>query len=394
MFITLVRRFILKDILDLKVAVLFAFCAMTIPVGCLIAGHEYQQRRAEHDMRVVAGDSIPAPRTLGVVAQGVDAAQFGSPLSDYVMGSQTPDLLFVVRVVLSLVAILMGALSLSEEKRGGILKVAFTGPLPRHQYILARAVAGLLSVSYPFLLAVLVGAVIFVVTGVPLTAGEWWQAALAVAVAVVYLGVSYAAGLLACVAARSGSTWELRHNAEQGAKRVQTRFSTRVNEYVRTNGGENLMQWMVSDESGCMQLLGQFLDSTLNGFQLHAEHVRRRIEAGYMLSRISPFASFISVSQELSGTGGNEMVHLSNETLAHASRTVSAHLAMLKEDVAQGRNPADTRDMRDIVPRFAHSPLPPATRISNALLDFGLLVAWTVLLFCAGFLIWLRQEEA
>lgn len=206
MFRTLVTRFLLKDILDLKVAVLFVFCAAAIPVGSVISGHEYHARRAEYQTRMAAGDSIPSPRPLGVVAQGVDAAQYGSPLTSYVMGSQTPDLLFVVKVILSLVAILMGAVSFAEEKQGSILKVSFAGPLPRHEYILAKSVSGLVSITYPVVVVWLAAALVFVAMGAPFSAGAWIRVALAVVFTVAYLAVFYAIGVLASVSTRTGGT--------------------------------------------------------------------------------------------------------------------------------------------------------------------------------------------
>lgn len=330
-------------------------------------------------------------------------------------------------VFLSLVALMFGYDAVTGERASGTLRLLFAGGVSRAQ-VLGGKLLGLVVVCVvPFLLSVGVGLLLAWHNGVSeFSVSDWVALALFVTVSVLYLTLFLSLSLLVSVLMPSSassmlvlllvwagavlvvpnvapylsawnhsveSTWEVMHGMEVKAGELQADMNQRVQTRVKEHGPENLMAWLVSDESGIMQMLEDFLDRALSGLQAHALHARRRINAGYGLSRVSPFASFMYVAQELGHAGGNEMVCTTNQVITHAGLTAGAMLQVLRDDVSAGRNPAETRDMRDVVPRLRVTHLSLPRRMRNAGLDAGLLLVWTVALLMVSYLAWARREE-
>ncbi len=63
-----------------------------------------------------------------------------------------PDFLYVVRVVLSLVALLFGFDQISREREQGTLKLLLSGPVSRARVLAGKWLGNFLSLAVPFLL--------------------------------------------------------------------------------------------------------------------------------------------------------------------------------------------------------------------------------------------------
>ncbi|MBD3243670.1 MAG: ABC transporter permease subunit [Chitinivibrionales bacterium] len=206
MFWTVVRKDLLRDVLSARAALLLVLPTVLVPLALVLGALESKSRLAEYAERVHMGEEIPQPHPLGFLAVGMDAEHFGNGLRGEILGFRARDLLSVVGTMLSLAAIVLGAVALTEERGSGLLKVALAGPLPRSTLIMARMFSGALGLNYPFVVACLVGALLVNLAGLTLSATQWATLGIAVAVCVLAMTTYYAMGLAASCCTRSGAS--------------------------------------------------------------------------------------------------------------------------------------------------------------------------------------------
>ena len=84
----------------------------------------------------------------------VDKGLYRNPLKDR---NPAPDLLFLTRILLSLLAVLFAFDAVCGEREEGTLKQALAGPVPRHLWLLGKWIGGMLTLSTGFVVAVLMG---------------------------------------------------------------------------------------------------------------------------------------------------------------------------------------------------------------------------------------------
>jgi len=117
------------------------------------------------------------------------------------------DLAFIVKVVLSLFAILLTFDAVCGEREGGTLKLMLANPVPRDRVILGKLVGGFLALVVPLVLAMLLGLlVILAYPGVQLSGTDWMRIALLMGVFVLYVVVFMTLGLLVSSRTRRSST--------------------------------------------------------------------------------------------------------------------------------------------------------------------------------------------
>ena len=104
---------------------------------------------------------------------------------------------FIIGYVLSLVALLFTFDSISGERERGTLRLTLANAIPRHTVLIGKFLGAFISVSIPFILAVLVNLlVISTSSGVHLDAEAWGRLGIIFFVAVLYICLFLALGLL------------------------------------------------------------------------------------------------------------------------------------------------------------------------------------------------------
>jgi len=194
MFGTIVRKEILENISGLKFHAVMLFSSLLIIFSVYTGIEGYQVRLKEYNIAVrhheealknhpswivLAGmgyniDKPPVP--VSVVAEGLEGVlgrtakiNNNSPVkleeSKYsdnpilaIFGSF--DLMFVVRAILSLFAILFSYDAISGERERGTLKLMLANSVPRHTIILGKAVGLFFCLAVPLTIPLLIGALI------------------------------------------------------------------------------------------------------------------------------------------------------------------------------------------------------------------------------------------
>ena len=113
---------------------------------------------------------------------------------------------FVIGYVLSLIAILFTFDSISGERQQGTLRLTLANAIPRHTVLIGKFLGALVSISVPFTLAVLVNLlVISTASEVQLGPGAWSRLGIIFLVAILYLCLFLALGLLVSARVRQSA---------------------------------------------------------------------------------------------------------------------------------------------------------------------------------------------
>lgn len=117
------------------------------------------------------------------------------------------DLLFVVGVILSLLAFFISYDAVSGERESGTLMLLMSYAVPRDLLILAKWIGGYLSLALPFLVTLLVGALMISASDeIPFGGEDWLAFGVAGGVSLLLIAVMFSIGLLVSVLTRESGT--------------------------------------------------------------------------------------------------------------------------------------------------------------------------------------------
>ncbi len=117
------------------------------------------------------------------------------------------DLMFIVKIVLSLFAILFTYDAIVGEKEKGTLKLSLSNDIPRDRLILGKAIGGYISLLIPLLIPLLLSLVILLlVPNVALNIGDWGRLLLIFLMFFLYLSVFFSLGLFVSARTTRSST--------------------------------------------------------------------------------------------------------------------------------------------------------------------------------------------
>ena len=134
----------------------------------------------------------------------VDKGMYRNPLTERIAA---PDLLFLTRMLLSLLAMLFAFDAVCGEREEGTLKQALTNAVPRHLWLMGKWIGGMITLCTGFLLAVLAGLVYLVLQGIPGLSGQQLTTfGAASGVALLYMAVFYTLGMLISTLVRQPAT--------------------------------------------------------------------------------------------------------------------------------------------------------------------------------------------
>ena len=215
MFKAIVRKEILGNILSFRFVVTLALLLVVVPVTTLVLTSDYLNkvsdaslRRAEtetylrsygHFNRI--GNIIQAqmpPLPSEVLVRGLSADVNLSEFDDDPLPVMFPlvDLVFVVTILMSLIALIFAYDSVSGEKEDGTLKLMLANGFPRPQVILAKIAGGGLTLLVPYVMSLVVGLLVILVhPGVDWSSADWGALGLITVGTVLYVMLFYALGV-------------------------------------------------------------------------------------------------------------------------------------------------------------------------------------------------------
>jgi len=409
---TLVRKEIVANLFSYKFYVVILLAAVLVGTSLFIMAKDYKDRLADYGLiRPKPGEPIAVnpPNPLAIFAKGLDEAMARSfevgAIGITVRAGQksanavfaffpTPDFLYIVRVVLSLVAVLFGFDQISREKEGGTLRLMLANPASRGAVLLGKWLGNLVSLAVPFLLVSALGiAVLSLDPAIRFSAGQSARLAIILALSLVYIAFFLSLGMLVSALTRRASS-----------SLVMLLFVWALLVFVLPNLGTLAARQLVAVPSARalsekrQQVWTREVLLRIKGQGDWPSHVKAisaendALEADYRvkfdrlvtlsknINRISPVASFVYAATEIAGTGIGEEEALKQEVVRYKNGLIDRSLA--SADAGAADRPAF---------RYAYRPLA-SVLAAGALFDLGWLAAGTVLLFGLSYAAFVRYD--
>ena len=236
LFITLFHKEILENLTGRRFLLVFLLCLIIVPLGVYVSTRDYlssQQawqesvhvyevsHKSPNDILFLGAKAYRPPSALSFLSLGLEIVMpnvaetpaktdpYSSSVELRFDNDQPPDniyeffhgpldLVFIVAVMMTFVAISFSYGCVSAEREQGTLKQILSNAVPRNKVILAKAVANYVTVIFPFLFSVLLSLTIFHQNVVTLfdADGGWLHVALAIVFSLLLIGAFFNLGLL------------------------------------------------------------------------------------------------------------------------------------------------------------------------------------------------------
>lgn len=222
---SIIRKEMLNSFLSYRFSMIAVLSITLILVSIFLMYRDYCL--AIENYEILASESAAAvipPTPLSIFAKGLEdnlcrahaldwghrirASSKQQSVNDLFKLFTVPDLLYIIKVVLSLCAMLFAFDMVSGEKEAGTLRQSLSGSLGRPILIAGKWIGGFTSFILPFFIAALLGTIfVTLLPMVQMSAQDWAKLGLFLLSAVIYLAVFFSLGLLiSCLTHESSSS--------------------------------------------------------------------------------------------------------------------------------------------------------------------------------------------
>ena len=409
---TIARKEILANLLGYKFYVVVLLAAVLIGTSLFIMTRDYKDRLDDYGLiRPKPGEPIAVnpPNPLAVFAKGLDESmarsfevettgvtvRAGQKSANAVFAFfPTPDLLYIVRVVLSLVALLFGFDQVSREKEGGTLRLMLANPASRGAVLAGKWLGNFVSLAVPFLLVSAIGvAVISLDPAVRFSSGQTGRLALILALSLVYIAFFLSLGILVSALTRRASSslvillfaWTLLVFVLPNLGTLAARQLVDVPS-VRALSEKRQQVWtreVLLGIRGEKDWAARVKTISAENDALEADYrvkFDRLVALSKNINRVSPVASFVYAATEIAGTGIGEEGAFKREVVRYKDGLIDRMLAAPDTGLADA--PAF---------RYAYRPLGDVLA-AGALFDIAWLAACGILFFALSYLAFIRYD--
>jgi ABC-type transport system involved in multi-copper enzyme maturation permease subunit len=364
---TIAKKEIIENLLSYKFFVVILLSSVLIFTSFFILHRDYKSRLADYQINAPKSNdpiAVLPPNPLSILAKGLDDAMtrsfaVGSTGIDAQTGQQSgnivfaffpaPDFVYVVKIVLSLVALLFGFDRISREREGGTLKLALSNPLSRGSLLAGKWLGNFLSLAVPFLLVTLLGlAVMSLDPAVSFSSAGFGRLGLLLAASLVYIALFLSLGLfISTVTRRSASSLVVLLMIWAGLVFILPNLGTLLARQivevpsVRALSEKREQIWT---REVLLRILekGSDWDARINRMNLEFDQMEedyrnkfdRLVRTAKTINRLSPVASFVYVATDIAGTGiveegrlKREVIRFKNQYLADVQKGQKEHSA-------------------------------------------------------------------
>jgi len=223
---SIIRKELLSNLLSYKFSIIIILSTILILVSIFVMYRDYCLALENYEiLRMKSeGPVVIPPTPLGIFARGLDenlCRSYGVGLSGQINVSSkqqsvnnifklftAPDLLYVIKVILSLCATLFAFNIVSGEKEIGTLRQSLSCSLKRPVLIIGKWIGGFISFILPFFIAVLLGTIFVTLSPmVDMNPDNSIKLVLFLLSSMIYLAVFFSLGLLiSCLTHRSSTS--------------------------------------------------------------------------------------------------------------------------------------------------------------------------------------------
>ncbi|HOF82724.1 MAG TPA: ABC transporter permease subunit [Candidatus Aminicenantes bacterium] len=404
----LVRKEIADNLLSYKFFVVILLSAVLIFTSLFVMGRDYKSRVADYQLIKPKPDQAIAvlpPNPLSVFAKGLEdslarsyepsvigiEARTGRSSANTVFDFfPAPDFVYIVKVVLSLVALLFGFDRISREREAGTLKLTLANPVSRGALLFGKWLGNLFSLAVPFFLITGIGlAILHLDPSFRMTPSGYGRLALILLLSLFYMALFLSLGLFVSAVTRRSAT-----------SLVVLLLLWALMVFVLPNTGTLLARQIVEVPSSravmekrnqiwTREVLKTFSDrgNRTSHFQTMNEEIKRleedyrnrvdrQVRLAKALNRISPAAGFVYTATEMAGTGIGEDSRLKREVVRYRDQVLQT--GTLENNMA---------------PAFSYKYRPLGEVMAEGgLFDIAWLLVFNVFFFAAGFVRFLRYD--
>ena len=459
MLLSTIKKEIINNILSFRFIVTYALLFVLVLLAIFLMTNVYKERTQEYrtglaavreqiDKIAVIDDAskqfeefqrstlygVRQPSSMSILARGVDAELptqvsgrgfFGRDNEERLGRNtlfeifQTPDFVYVVNIVMSLLALLFVFDAICGEKEQGTLKLVLANSVPRDIVLIGKWIGGYISVSAPFSVAVLGGFVYIYATGALVGSDDGLaRFGLLFILSLLYISVFFTLGLMISTLTHRTSTallmallvwicWILvvpnlapvtarllspvpSQKVITAEKQAIDRESELLLEGIQKRkvyGDDNETERIRQDAEKRKNKLDKFSRNELN----------KQIDLTKNLARISPSASYLFASTRLAGTGPN-LFGIFQKAQGRFQANLDAYREELfnSDKIEWSRRGPQANDpdwfRKEDLPRFKMKAERLYNSFNEALFDILLLVIYNVIFFMLAYVFFLRYD--
>ncbi len=470
---TVIRKELAEHVLSLRFAVAtlltigLVFVCITILIG------DYAQKKDHYDinqrsfldearnkddmsslqMEGILVEKPPEPMQVGYsgLAETEGIARVQTFFEPQTLGSldknpvlplfPTPDILYVVATVLSLMAFVFSYDAIAGERETGTLKLMMSYSLPRDTVILGKWMGGFLSLVVPFIIALMAGSILILFSPkISFGMIEWSAFGLGLLASLLFLSVMFSLGMFVSASCARSSTaiivlmfaWVclvlmvpnvspyvanlfspvtprevVEGNVREGVGNALGNFQAEMHKMFRgmrggwhRHGTQSATARLELDAK--MDELGQKMKKEINEVSENQmrkfnRELDRQIRVTKTISRLSPVSSYVYIVTDLAGTGVDQQMRYQEMLRDYQfefrgyldEKTGGRFMGGGRRGFMRGRDRGfDISDM----PLFNYSQEPLSTRWDRCLLDLCLLGVASIFLFMLAYVKFLRAD--
>ena len=336
-----------------------------------------------------------------------------------------PDLLYIVNIVASLLAVLFAFDAVCGESQDGTLKLIMANSVPRHVVLLAKWIGGYIALMAPFLLSVLT-ALLFaqLTTALHFTGAEWLALVGILGVSALYISLFYGLSLMiSCLVDRTSTSlvinflvWVLLVLVVPNTAPIVARALAPIPSAGVIAGKREAIQRAVWSEMRGMRRRGmeneerqQLLDDAQTRIRDETDKlitsyltkVDQQIALGILLARISPSTSYVYATAALAGSGLGEFASLREYIKKYRQDFMAKTREITATRRRQAESMADREEQREIMeapidtgdlPQFAPGRADLSAVLDGGQADLLILMVLNVLFFLGAYRGFMRYD--
>lgn len=406
------KKEMVSNLISYKFFIVILLTAILIFTSFFIMHRDYKQRLSDyHIIKPKPEEPIALipPNPLSIFVKGLDEAMTrsfeisvtgitarGGQKSGNIIFSffPTPDFLYVMRVVLSLVALLFGFDQVSREKQRGTLKLMLANPLSRAKVLIGKWIGNFLCLSIPFLLVTLLGFVLLNLDpDIHFSSDNLVKLAIILFVSLIYIALFLSLGILiSTLTKRAASSivillfiWAILVFVIPNLGTLFARQMVDVPS-VKALSEKRQQIWTREILLGIKErkLESHYETISNENDQLEEDYrnkFNRLVSLSKNINRISPVASFVYAVTEISGTGIEEEIHLKRAILSYKN-SIFSDVASAVLEGKTNEYPSFNYRYRSLSEIFAQ----------GALFDSAWLIFFNILFFALSYFSFVRYD--
>lgn len=412
---SIIQKELLENLFSYKFSIIVILSTILILVSIFVMYSDYSLALENYEVLQPKSSepiAIISPTPLSIFAKGLNEnlcrsheITFGGQIK---VGSKqqsvnnlfrlftTPDLLYIIKVILSLCAILFTFDMVCGEKEAGTLRLAMSNSLKRPILIIGKWIGGFTSFILPFLMAVLLGTVFITLSPlIQMNAQHWTKLGMFLVSSIIYLAVFFSLGLLiSCLTHQSSSSlvislfiWAtlvfLIPNLGNILARQLVEIPTvqqleikREQFWIKEAFDLNNQKQNLTD---AVKVINSKNDKLVADYR---NRYNRLINVSQNITRFSPTAAFTYLATDLMGTGISEERKLKQAVLQY------------KNLVSNNRNPMDFMGKQNVsFPAFIFQGHSIREVLSiGGLSNLVIIIIFNMLFFASAYIAFLRYD--